>query len=81
MRKQLRKVGIHLLKRGQQALAPLAVQTGNTTAKCLDRFLKVRLFTDQVVMLDLHLKRIFFGAQIHGPQCIALAFQRIHTCF
>ena len=78
MGEQQGEIAVHLLERCQQPFAAFTVQPGNAAAQGADRFVKIGLFADQQVMLGLHLARIFLGAQVHGAQGIALAFQTVY---
>ena len=69
---------VHLIKRGQQALAPFSVQIGNSCAERFDRLFQICLFQRQVVMFFLNLFCIFLGAQVDGTQGIPLTFQAVY---
>ena len=80
MGEQQGKVVVDLLERGQQPLAPLAVQGRNTAAQGPDRILQIGFFPHQSVMFGLHRNRIFFGPQVNGAQRIALTAQGRNLC-
>ena len=79
MGEQHGEVGIHLLKCGQQAFAPLAVEAGDSIAQFTDRPFEIGLFGNQRVVLFLYLTGVFLGAQVDRAKRIALPFQAVHV--
>ena len=72
-----REVGVHLLERGQQPLAPLAVEARDAGAERRDRVLEVGRFGDQRVVFGLDLAGVLLGAEVHRAQGVALAAEAL----
>ena len=78
MGEQSGKIGVYLFKRCQQPLAAFAVQGRNAGSQLFDSLFQIRFFLRQCVIFGVNRFGVFFGAQIHGPQCFALTAQALH---